>query len=431
MTFSAFVIFVLGCNQQSPEQNISKEEWPDTVSFDAPNLSIVFEGNTVFDGDTLEITGQAAGRRASQKIFLTLYNHGSEDISFSNNSQDWLNSSAIELVAAPESIEPQTQKRITLEQSSFTLHEQMYEDLLTIPLTNPIELHLKITIPSAERMLLAGNNHYLLISNSYGDDFAHEEIRATHDLLGLFSIDQAFIKIGTDDTNVLTIEKSNDGIVWDSLDMVNQTPATSCTKQWERIICLTENGFLLSTEEGFSHIERNHTLIKLDAVKDKLYAVDSDGNSYIVQPDLSTQDLNIGSAAHLIDVAANDEQWMAVAKGTDPVLLNSEDGVNWSESDWPFGNIDIQKIEYNGEVWVAQSTPSQSQAGIYTSAEGEIWTHKADFDLVGICDGHIYALEHLDYPKLYRSSTGESWELLHILPGQASIKSIVLGAITP
>ncbi|MBM75189.1 MAG: hypothetical protein CMK59_07295 [Proteobacteria bacterium] len=426
------VFIVLSCSDPDVEPTVFTEDWPDSVSFSDSQLSLVFEGKPIFDGDTISFNGNAAGRRTPKQIHFNLYNHGNTELSFSNTALDWLNSDMLDLMYFPNSIAPQTQDHLVLEINSLNLSSQIYTENLNIPFSEPVEINLNITIPPTERMLLGGDDQYLLISNSYGADFEHEEVSSkSSELLGLFFIDNMFVRLTIDEDGIQSLEKSSNGLTWISEIIETVSTILDCQKQWDRLVCITEDGFLLSTSEGLSHIPQQHSFLNLDAVGNKLYATDTLDSLFNIDHELTFQAIEINPSMNIIDVEYFNEKWLAIGEDDDLYLLDSDNGIDWNIQNWNFDNDALLQIQHNGENWLIQAQASNAQSQIFMSYSGNNWELVSSLNLISQCDGHFYAVDESEYPKLLRSTNGTDWELVHILPQNRSIQSFVLGEEAP
>lgn len=123
-------------------------------------------------------------------------------------------------------------------------------------------------------------------------------------------------------------------------------------------------------------------------------------------------------ALNLKGVAYGDGMWVAVGgdgKASDPVILTSEDGLNWTRRDTPYNDVELAAVAYGNGRWIAVGRRGANGGVIFTSTDGVTWGV-----LIGAYDlPNNTVLYHEDIGWLIAgnqgmvqlSSNGTTWEM--------------------
>jgi hypothetical protein len=391
------------------------------------SATLVYEGELVTDGATIEFGTAPAGLDEPSALRFTLTWRGAEAVELEAAPELWLSGSGWSWEEEPPSrLEPGESRSFALSFNPVIANVAGdWSGTLSVPVEPPLTVDLHAAVPDPLRAVIVGDGDMVLVSDDYGASWS--------DVSGPLTSRRAravvwgegrFLRAYADSTSWFAVgqyEYSEDGLTWTSAAAAEDFWPSDCAYGQGLFTCL-RGGVLTWSESGGAMVHEatdwSDLLHAVHSADGRVVGVGRGGRRRLSLDAMTwTTTTSMPDGDYYNDVTFCSDRWIAVGGSHRYLISTSLDGgETWADEAWAESTYaSLYTVACMGDLVLAQGANNDAPYMWRSQDRGQTWESIGGlgrwdaYVLLGVLNGWFIAQEDDD---LYRSQDGLSWELV-------------------
>ncbi|MEC7984435.1 MAG: hypothetical protein VX278_04690 [Myxococcota bacterium] len=422
-------------------------DWPDTGTRWETPFSLVYDGQLLHNGQTIEVESAPAGIDHPTDFPFQLRSLQEERLDFIG---EWLSQEPFLWTSSPPTtLESEAAHSFNLRFNPLSCSEAAdYHATLSVP-GHDFSIEIHVSCPAPLRTVLMGDNGFSLVSDDYGASFFSMQseglappLRAQSIAWGSDIFLRVFAKGNTGDAPGL-YQYSVDGLQWENTESTAEFAASDCSYGLGRFVCArtdtlswTSDGKTMHHEEALGDFKLNQILFR----NGQFIAVGRGARRVRSFDGQNWEDESFGTDSDTYHSLVQSEDKIIAAGGINRYYISysEDDGESWI--DVPYGGCQgnyIQSLVYHNGLFLAQGA-SSCHHNMHRSADGIVWEPIVElqpfdrYELLGAINGYFIAQSQVgESHHIFRSTDGYTWEDVFTIPNDKTIRHMAAQEWSP